>query len=481
MPQPTGVRALQRSLGLPTLTKKAQQQRSDTEKYRDIYSPRHQTKPISTAGTMERLTSKDVRRSLHLSGRSSSPSKKLPKSSPKLQPSKPAQLVVLIESPPLVFHGTPASSTGALLSGLLRLVVTEPEIKIQRYVMTLQARITTRKPVSKDCPQCITRTSDLHTWTFLSEPTPFKQGTQTFPFSFLLPGNLPATSQGELGRMEYVLSAKATTSLDEILAIEYPLIVQRALMPGSDRNSERIFPPTNLRAHIITPAVIHPTGSFPVQMRLTGLVDNGCKDVQKRWRVRKMNWRIEEHSHVVSAACAKHAHKVGGEGKGILTDSDRTVGSDEIKLGWKTDLETPGGQVEMEFKAQIDGNRHPICDVESSNGLSASHTLVLEIIVAEEQVATKGNRYPTPTGGARILRMQFKLIVTERAGQGVSWDEEMPPMYEDVERSPPGYMRMEAFEGELSELDLDEEIEGMGHLQIASSASAGSAPEYSPT
>lgn len=281
--------------------------------------------------------------------------------------------------------------------------------------------------------------------------------------------------------MEYVLSATAATSLDENLAVEHSLNVQRALMPGSDRNSERIFPPTNLRAHIVTPAVIHPTGQFPVQLRLTGLIDNGSKDVQKRWRVRKMNWRIEEHSHVVSAACIKHAHKVGGEGKGILNDSDRTIGSDEIKLGWKTDLDTPGGQVEMEFKAQIDANRHPICDVESSNGLSASHTLVLEIIVAEEQVATKGNRYPTPTGGARILRMQFKLVVTERAGQGISWDEEMPPMYEDVERSPPGYTRLENFEGELPQLELDEELDGMRHLQIEASASNVSAPSYSVT
>ena len=35
--------------------------------------------------------------------------------------------------------------------------------------------------------------------------------------------------------------------------------------------------------------------------------------------------------------------------------------------------------------------------------------------------------------------MQFNLLLTERSGLGISWDEEMPPMYEDVPASPPGY------------------------------------------
>ncbi len=78
--------------------------------------------------------------------------------------------------------------------------------------------------------------------------------------------------------------------------------------------------------------------------------------------------------------------------------------------------------------------------------------------MAEEQTAAKSAKYATPTGAARILRMQFKLLVTERSGMGVSWDEEMPPMYEDVPNSPPGYHRMEDWEGDLGP---DEELEGM--------------------
>ncbi|GME78470.1 unnamed protein product [Ambrosiozyma monospora] len=45
-----------------------------------------------------------------------------------------------------------------------------------------------------------------------------------------------------------------------------------------------------------------------------------------------------------------------------------------------------------------------------------------------------------PTGVARVLRMQFKLIITERSGLGVAWDDEVPPTYTSVGAlSPPTY------------------------------------------
>lgn len=90
--------------------------------------------------------------------------------------------------------------------------------------------------------------------------------------------------------------------------------------------------------------------------------------------------------------------------------------------------------------------------------MEVSHLLVLEIIVAEEQTAGVGKKQAMPTGSARVLRMQFKLTVTERSGMGISWDEEMPPTYEDVPVSPPGYTKIEDFKGDLGS---DEELERM--------------------
>lgn len=63
----------------------------------------------------------------------------------------------------------------------------------------------------------------------------------------------------------------------------------------------------------------------------------------------------------------------------------------------------------------------------------------VEMIVFEEQAHLKRLSQTTPTGGARVLRMHFDMNLTERAGLGVSWTQERPPLYGDVPPSPPTY------------------------------------------
>lgn len=401
---------------------------------------------------------KEKRHSIGLGGKGSNTSAKgSPKNSPKLGPTKPATLAVDMESPPLVFYGTQNQSTGALLSGQLLLTVTDPDIKLHTFKMVLVARVTNKIPITKDCLNCQIKDTPLFTWEFLTEPTHYKAGIHTFPFSYLLPGHLPATSHGELGHIDYVLEGRAVCALSEIITVSRTLTVQRAL-PGSDKTSVRVFPPTNLNVKVIMPSAIHPIGEFAVQMSMTGLIDNSLKGIQRRWRIRRMNWKIEENSKIISPACPKHANKVGGEGKGILHEDTRSLGGSDIRDGWKTDYDTQGGEITLEFMASVRPNSHPVCDVESPTGLTVNHNLVLEIIVAEEQTTGKNNRNAVPTGSARVLRMQFKTTVTERAGMGISWDEEMPPMYEDVPSSPPNYAQIKDFEGELP---ADEDLEHM--------------------
>ncbi len=371
------------------------------------------------------------------------------KHSPKMAATKPAKMDVVIESPPLVFYGNPNQSTGALLSGQLKLTVTEPDIRLQKFEMHLLAVVTTKKPVSKDCSDCAVKGSELFKWEFVKEPLLLKKGEHQFPFSYLLPGHLPATTHGHLGVIEYFLSAHAVTSLSDNIDLKHQLKIGRALIPGLQKSSVRIFPPTNLAATVVLPPVIYPIGEFLVDMRMNGVVTKG-KDTQTRWRLRKMNWRIDEHSKMVSPACHKHAHKVGGDGKGVLHQDTRTIGGEDIKDGWKTDFDTQGGQIELEFKASVKPSMKPLCDVVSPTGLSITHTLVLEMIVAEEYCTNRRTDLITPTGAARVLRMQFTLLITERSGLGISWDEEQPPMYDDVPASPPGYGRavIEEYEGD---------------------------------
>lgn len=401
---------------------------------------------------------KEKRHSIGLGGKGANTSAKdSPKNSPKLAPTKSAKLAVDMESPPLVFYGNPSQSTGALLSGQLLLTVTDPEITLQTFQMLLVARVTNKRPITKDCPNCQVKDTEIFTWKFLTEPTHYKAGIHTFPFSYLLPGHLPATSHGELGHIDYVLEGRAVCAMSDTITVSRTLTVQRAL-PGSDKTSVRVFPPTNLNVKVVIPSVIHPIGEFPVQMSMTGLTDHSLKNIQRRWRIRRMIWKIEESSMIISPACPKHANKVGGENKGILHENARSIGGDDLKDGWKTDYDTQGGEITMEFLAAIKPNTHPVCDVDSPTGLTVSHNLVLEIIVAEEQTTGRNTKGAMPTGSARVLRMQFKTTVTERAGMGISWDEEMPPMYEDVPSSPPVYAGIEDFVGDLP---ADESLENM--------------------
>ncbi|KUL89856.1 hypothetical protein ZTR_02965 [Talaromyces verruculosus] len=350
------------------------------------------------------------------------------------------KLDVVIESPPLVFYGTPTNSTGALFSGRMRVTVSEQlgSATLKEFKVDLTKTFTTKKPISRDCPGCASRIDILKKWDFLTESVTLKKGDHDFPFSYLFPGDLPASAQGNLGVIEYWITARAITTTGAEIVKKVPLTVHRAILPGNDRASVRIFPPTNLTGRVILPSVVHPIGAFPVQMSLSGVVEKG-EETQTRWRLRKMMWRIEEHQKVVSSSCAKHAHKIGGEGKGVLHQETRIIGHNEEKTGWKTDFDTAGGEINMEFLANIKPGSKPICDLDVKGHMEVKHNLVIELIVAEEFCPNKNTKLITPTGAARVLRMQFNLLVTDRSGLGISWDEEMPPVYDDVPASPPGY------------------------------------------
>ena len=413
---------------------------------------------------------------ISLTGRHSSRSKdRVAGRSPKITAALPGRFEMIIESPPLVFYGAPSNSSGALLSGRLKFLVTDVtgKARLENFSMVLRAVSSSKKPIGKECRECSEKIEVLKRWDFLSEPKTFSADQDNqFPYSFLLSGHLPATTQYQLGSISYSLIATATTSHGEKITLTHPMTLQRAIQPGPDKSSIRIFPPTNLTGRVQLPPVVYPIGVFPVTMSMSGVVEKKGES-HTRWRLRKMSWRIEEHSKVISNPCAKHAHKVN-EGKSILHQETKVLGNDELKGGWKSDFDTIGGEITMEFEVSLTtkSSHKPSCDVASATGVEVKHNLVLEMIVAEEFCPGKNTSLITPTGAARVLRMQFGLIVTERAGMGISWDEEMPPVYEDVPPSPPGYgsadrndgawggATIEEYHGELPEY---EELDHMGN------------------
>jgi arrestin-related trafficking adapter 1 len=259
--------------------------------------------------------------------------------------------------------------------------------------------------------------------------------------------------KSSLSTIEYVLRATVCPTSGEPLKLVRTLNVKRAIYPSeTPRHSIRIFPPTNITATCTLPAVVHPIGESNIHMRMDGVVKrNADNKTALQWRLKRLTWRLDETQKTTCPACAKHAAKSTNPEaamKGVPQQDVRTVATDEIRGGWKSDYSGPDGTIEIEFPLTIPAQSKPVCGMKAPDGTAITHVLVVEMIVAEEFVPAKKGGQISPTGAARVLRMHFNVTMTERAGLGISWDEEQPPLYENVPASPPAYIRADVYDGE---------------------------------
>ncbi|KAL9090343.1 MAG: hypothetical protein Q9165_005377 [Trypethelium subeluteriae] len=407
---------------------------------------------------------------------------------------------IQMESPPILFLGPASnSSAGFLMSAQLKLDVISDRVTINELEVELRETHHFAKPVVTNCADCHEFSNTLRTWRIFVEPRTLNSRKHFFPFSEVLPDHLPATTHGNIATLTYKLIARATLSTGKKITHSHELEMKRALPPSREpKHFKRIFPPTKLVAEAFFPQIIHPIGDFPVEFRLSGLVSPNRDGSVSRCRLRRLMWRIEQHETAHAPACPRHNSEKGGssrESSKIRSHTDtRIIGHDELKSGWKTDyaaiLPNPNtkplttttttepdatllGAVELDFHAHILNNLRPLCDVDSPSsssssspagsggsggGLHLTHSLVVELVIEDEWVPSRNPAaVATPTGAARVLKMTFKVVVTERAGLGIAWDEEQPPVYEDVPPSPPHYAGVLPYCGP----PLDEPPEGL--------------------
>lgn len=433
--------------------------------------PSHKNKPAASLEVRRPSTSMDhfKRPALNLNKKHSSDKKdkkdrsvsKDQQAAPRLpMKPKPITMDLLMESPPILMLDPASVSSGALISGRLQVTPQVNETILESITMFLECTTTTKRPVQERCRECMTQVKDLYEWKFLAKPKFFGQaeGVQELPFSHLIPGHLPSTTHGTIGSIDYSLHVRARSADGQETEFRRNLIINRALRPGIDKSSIRVFPPTNLSLHVTMPNVVHAIGEFPVHCRMTGITTKR-EDTQTRWKLRKLTWRVEEHEKNISPACSAHSARVGGDGKGLQHEHTRDIGMDEVKSGWKTDYSE--GIVEGEFAVSINPSSKPQCGVESQSGLKITHNLILELVIGEEWAPNKKPENATPTGAARVLRTQFSLNVTERSGMGIAWDDEQPPMYEDVPDSPPHYQNERTLVMNYDSEDLHEDIKDL--------------------
>jgi len=247
---------------------------------------------------------------------------------------------------------------------------------------------------------------------------------------------------------EFKAEAIPKCGFGNTMKFEKTLDVKRAL-PAAElpHHSVRIFPPTNIKANVQFPQVIHPTGTNTLSMRLDGIARLNAKaDTIEYWRLKKLSWKLEEVAKTVAPACEKHTPRDAKDGdqqptkKGLQRTDTRVIGEKTMFSGWKSNYGGPDNStVEMEIEYQPTRNCKYTCDTKSRDGSEVTHQLMLEMVVSQEWAPVSKPALITQTGVGRILRMHFGTIVTERSGIGISWDNEAPPIYQDVPPSPPAY------------------------------------------
>jgi len=270
-------------------------------------------------------------------------------------------LSIALESPPVILYGPPQDSSGSIISGLLKIDIKDnrslknlelslvsshssitsacshnDEVDIERITLSLVQTVRYTKPFLipsssvASCKDCCTKRNVIAKWDVLIARSSFSVGTHAYPFSHLLPGSLPASSK--LGStyansfIKYNLIASANRpNISKEVKVILPLNIARLILRGPERNSLRVFPPTEATASVILPNVIYPKSNFTLQLRLDNIVN---MNNDRRWRMRKLVWRIEEHTKVKATTCKKHEAKL----KQIEDSQRKTEATKEIRM-----------------------------------------------------------------------------------------------------------------------------------------------------
>ncbi|CCF57764.1 hypothetical protein KAFR_0D01180 [Kazachstania africana CBS 2517] len=183
----------------------------------------------------------------------------------------------------------------------------------------------------QSCANCKRKITEMKQWKIQETSIVKPIGDHSYPFSYLVPGSIPSTSSLGLSaetQIKYELLATVkykdpfNSGKDNLVNLVMPVPITRSLHKGPDKNSLRVFPPTELTAAAVLPSVVFPKSTFPLEMKLDG-VSLG----DRRWRMRKLSWRLEETTRVRSNACSAH--------KADLQKLENEVKQKEIERGKK--------------------------------------------------------------------------------------------------------------------------------------------------
>lgn len=379
-------------------------------------------------------------------------------------PRDAVEFSIKLETPPAIMYGPPETSTGSLISGICDVDLSgsggvDGVVSLIDVSMAIVQEITYTLPpvVTKQFPNS-TKKNVLATWDLLKHPHILASKKFSYPFSHLLPGTLPPTTTTSLFKIEYYILASATTKDMKRSESRLRLPVGRSVISVTEKTSVRIFPPTDLSLSLVVPSALFPHSHVPAEVRLEGLIapPEGSPPKYKRWQLKRITCKVDEVVKIKWGPSEDEEY----EHRQVLSYTVH-------KSGWKADYTLQSGHIEFMVPELCPGAlQRATKDLEDPiSGLSVSHQLVAELLIAEEVLASPSAKVGTLSGSARVLRMQFSFPVVDRPGLGISWDDEVPPVYADIPLSPPQY----------------DEVQGLPSLEEISNTSLVYSPSLSPT
>ncbi|KAF4553161.1 Hypothetical protein D9617_8g051750 [Elsinoe fawcettii] len=307
-------------------------------------------------------------------------------------------------------------------------------IVIKELKVELTRTIRSTKPAKKQCQACTANPSTISTWNFIASPQTFPSGTHKSSATLALPTGSPPTLNSKQTSIDYHVVATAVLDDGTVVSSSEPIVYMPPALNSLSALTRKVeyadfdinvtLPYSIPLDHILNASVSLNTSSRDDQTR------------RRRWSIRKLDWRIEEHETTTSTTCDQHK----GSFKSGVTNTTRTIASGEANLSRRPDTDIAHNPTDS-FLCSIPSKSRASPDAHVAERFRITHTVELELFVAEVPSGPDGMSKSGPSGVVRILKPKFDIVLLPSTygslDDGVA--EQVPPRYEQDATSPPAY------------------------------------------
>lgn len=356
-----------------------------------------------------------------------------------------------IDTPRTVILNDPENSNNSLIEG--RLVLDAHHVvEVERLHAALRLYIIQKKPFKRGCRDCKNQITELKHRLFITSTTTLQCGKYEYPFSYRVPNDIPPSLDTSIVSISYEFEAEACirrkgqlSRTPRIVTLKRSLNVARSLsVPNSTLYSRCIFQAAGIEIGCHFGSIIDPNSTHNVRLTMDGLLSYaGNGENVQIWRLCKCFWRLEETAKTTALACDRHTNEIEGFEDDKVQKRSKVVvlGEDGIYSGWNSDDTL--GTLAMEFAFSLKKTKGRAInythDTGHRNEVEVTHALVVELVLVKEYFPKGRPDQSIRTGVARILRTQYRVVLSDYARVSNLPVDECLPLYQELFPSPPIY------------------------------------------